>query len=311
MKLFLLLIAGALVAGLAGLAFWLWTPDKPRADLEAKYLASPDDMLDVAGTRLHVRDTGPKDAPAVILLHGFGASLHTYEPWAEALAPDFRVIRLDLPGSGLSEPDPTGDYTDARTIEILSALMDRLGLERANIVGHSIGGRIAWSFAAAHPDRVSKLVLIAPDGFASPGAAYGEQPEVPAMAALMRYMLPKPVLRASLAPAYGDPTTLTDETVDRYYDLMLAPGVRDALIARMRQTVRQDPRPRLRTLAMPVLLIWGDRDGMIPAVNAEDYRRELPDSRLVVFPGLGHVPHEEAPTETVGPLKAFLEGGAS
>jgi pimeloyl-ACP methyl ester carboxylesterase len=311
MKLFLLLIGGATVAGLIGLGYWLWTPDKPRAALEAKYLASPDDIIEVAGTRLHVRDSGPNDAPAVILLHGFGASLHTFEPWAEALAPDHRVIRLDLPGAGLSEPDPTGDYTDARTMVILRALMDRLGIARASFVGHSIGGRIAWSFAAAHPGRVSKLVLIAPDGFASPGAGYGEAPEVPAMATLMRYVLPKPVLRASLAPAYGNPAALADSTVDRYYDLMLAPGVREALIARMRQTVREDPRPRLRTIDVPVQLVWGDRDKMIPVANAEDYRRELPDSRIVTFPGLGHVPHEEAPAETVGPVKAFLDAAGS
>jgi pimeloyl-ACP methyl ester carboxylesterase len=194
-------------------------------------------------------------------------------------------------------------------MEILLALMDRLGIARASLVGHSIGGRIAWSFAAAHPDRLAKLVLIAPDGFASPGSGYGEAPEVPAMATLMRYVLPKAVLRASLAPAYGNPAALADETVDRYYDLMLAPGVRDALIARMRQTVREDPRPRLRTIAVPVLLVWGDRDGMIPVANAEDYHRELPDSRLVTFPGLGHVPHEEAPAETVGSVKAFLDAG--
>ncbi len=304
---FVLLIVALVVAALAGVAWWLWTPDRPRAELEAKYLARPDDMMEVAGTRLHVRDTGPRNAPAVVLLHGFGASLHTFEPWAEALAADHRVIRFDLPGAGLSEPDPTGRYTDARSMEILLALLDRLGLARASLVGHSIGGRLAWTFAAAHPDRVDKLVLVAPDGFASPGFEYGKVPEAGLLVHSMRYVLPKPLVRSSLAPAYGDKAALTEATLDRYYELMLAPGAREAMIARMEQTVRHDPRPVLATIRAPVLLVWGVDDGMIPVANAEDYLAALPDARLVSFPGLGHVPHEEAPDLTLPAVRDFLD----
>lgn len=210
------------------IAFLLWTPDRDRASLEAAYLAAPGDLVEVAGGRLHLRDSGPKEAPAVILIHGFGSSLHTWEPWAQVLAADHRVIRFDLPGSGLSAPDPTGDYTDARSLQLLVALMDRLGVARASVVGHSIGGRIAWTFAARHPERVDKLVLVAPDGFASPGFEYGQAPEVPASVQLMRYVLPKPLLRMNLEPAYADPSLLSDALTTRYHDLMLAPGGRDA-----------------------------------------------------------------------------------
>jgi pimeloyl-ACP methyl ester carboxylesterase len=310
MKIALILFA-VLCVGVVALGLWLWTPDRPRAELEAKYLASPDDMVEVAGTWLHVRDTGPKDAPAVILLHGFGSSLHTFEPWAEALSADHRVIRFDLPGAGLSEPDPTGLYTDARSMEILAALMDQRGLAKASLVGHSIGGRLAWGFAAACPERVDKLVLVAPDGFASPGFEYGKPPETTLLVKSMRYVLPKQLLRSSLVPAYGDPKALTAATVDRYYDLMLAPGVRDGMIARMQQTVRNDPRPALRTIQAPVLLIWGSDDKMIPVANAQDYLRDLADARLVTFPDLGHVPHEEAPEATLAPVKAFLAGAGA
>jgi pimeloyl-ACP methyl ester carboxylesterase len=292
----------ALIAG----GLWLWTPDKHRAALEAKYLNAPGDMIEVSGTRLHVRDSGPKDAPAVIMLHGFGSSLHTWEPWARALEDDYRVIRFDLPGSGLSPPDPTGDYTDARTIEVVTALLDRLGVARACVIGNSIGGRIAWRFAALNPDRVTKLVLISPDGLESPGIAYGQKPEVPAFIKLMRYVLPRPLLRANLVAAYGDPAALTDETVDRYYDLILAPGVRDAMIERMEQIAREDPVPLLRRIRAPVLLVWGEKDALIPFSNAADYTKVLPESTLVSFPGLGHVPQEEAPSKSLVPVKAFL-----
>ena len=93
---------------LALIAFWLWTPDKSRADLEARYLQSPSDIIEITGVRLHVRDSGPKDAPAVILIHGFGGSLHTWDAWAQVLAADHRVIRFDLPGSGRRGCDVLG-----------------------------------------------------------------------------------------------------------------------------------------------------------------------------------------------------------
>ncbi|MEO7640250.1 MAG: alpha/beta fold hydrolase, partial [Ramlibacter sp.] len=218
------------------LAWWLWTPDKSREVLESKYLAAPADMVSVAGWRLHVRDSGPRGAPAIVLIHGFGGSLQTWDAWAKGLEGQYRVVRLDLPGSGLSPPDAAGDYTDARSIALVLALMDRLGLQRASVAGHSIGGRIAWTLAATHPERVDKLVLVSPDGFASPGFEYGTAPEVPAALGLMRYVLPRPLLRMNLAPAYVDPAQVTNELLDRYSDLIRAPGARQAMLDRMRQT---------------------------------------------------------------------------
>lgn len=287
-------------------AWWLWTPDKPRAVLERDYLADPADMVALAGARLHLRDDGPPDAPVVIFLHGFGASLHTWEDWAVALSQDYRVIRVDLPGSGLSPPDAESDYRDPRVISLLLALMDSKGIERATLVGNSIGGRIAWQAAAEHPERIDRLVLIAPDGFASPGFEYGKAPRVSSLLSLMRYVLPKPLLRHNLVQSYGDSAALTDATVDRYYDLMLAPGSREALLERMRQTVLSDPRTALQDVTVPVLLIWGEKDALIPVTNAQDYLDVLPDARLVTFPALGHLPHEEAPAETLPALTSFL-----
>jgi pimeloyl-ACP methyl ester carboxylesterase len=294
------------VLAFALLAWGLWTPDRDRGRLEATYLDSPGDMRQVGAWRLHVRDTGPRDAPAIVLLHGFGASLQTWDGWAPGLGRRWRVVRVDLPGSGLSPPDPADDYTDARSITMLVALMDGLGLPRASIAGHSIGGRIAWAFAAAHPERVDRLVLVAPDGFASPGFEYGRAPAVPAMFALMRYVLPKPLLRMNLAPAYADPDVLSDALVTRYDDLLRAPGARQALLDRMRQTVLVDPRPLLATIRAPTLLLWGERDAMIPLANSADYLKALPDARLVVIPGAGHLPQEEAASASLAAVEAFL-----
>ena len=301
-------VMAVLAALLLGLGAWLWTPDIPRATLEARYLAAATDLRTVAGTTLHVRDSGPRDAPAIVLLHGFGASLHTWESWAQVLQAQYRVLRFDLPGHGLSPPDATGDYSDARSLQLLAALMDQMGVAQAHLIGHSMGGRIAWSFAARQPQRVARLVLVAPDGFASPGFEYGKAPEVGAVAELMRWALPRPLLRMSLAPAYADPAAMTEDRIDRYHDLLLAPGARQAILDRMRQLVLQDPVPWLQRITAPTLLLWGQQDQMIPVANAADYQRAVAQTQLVVLPRLGHLPHEEDPARSLPPVQAFLAG---
>ena len=299
-----------LVSALVGAGGWaLWTPDIDRPSLEAKYLAAPGDMVTVLGNSLHVRDSTPQaapDKPVLLLLHGFGASLQTWDVWTAQLAQHFRVLRVDLPGSGLSGPDAQGDYSDTRTIALLLALMDQRGIARASIIGHSIGGRIAWTLAASHPARVDKLVLLAPDGFASPGFAYGSAPDVPATMGLMRYTLPRWMLRSNLLLAYADPATLSGDLLTRYYELMLAPGSRAAMLARMQQTVLVDPVPLLRRITAPTLLVWGRQDGMIPFANAADYQREIPRNTLLALDNMGHLPHEESPQRALPAVEQFV-----
>ena len=298
-------VAGGAVLAIVALALWFYAPDKPRAALEAVY---PGDYRAVDGVRLRLRDTGPRDAPAVILLHGFGASLDTWEPWAQALSARYRVIRFDLPGFGLTGPDPTGDYTDARAMKILADLMNQLGVDRASLIGNSLGGRIVWNFAALHPDRVTRLVLVSPDGFASPGFEYDKAARTPLMMQALPYVLPRGLLKANLAAAYARPETLSETTLTRYHDMMLAPGVRPAILARMGQVILRDPAPTLARIKAPTLLLWGEQDHMIPISNAADYLRDVPHATLVRLPNLGHVPFEEDPVNSLAAVELFLSG---
>ena len=115
------------------------------------------------------------------------------------------------------------------------------------------------------------------------------------------------MLRLNLVPAFADPARLTPQLVDRYWDMVVAPGVRGAILKRVGQTVLHDPASRLRTIQAPTLILWGEQDAMIPVANAADYKREVPDSTVVILPGLGHVLHEEAPETSLAPIKAFLD----
>ena len=301
------IIALALISLILLAALYLWTPDKSKAELEKIYGSPKNAYVSALGVNLHYQDTGPsKNAIPIVFLHGFGASLQTWETWAQALSEDYRVISVDLPGFGLTGEDPSGIYTDQRSVEVLEAFLKELKITKVVLVGNSMGGKFAWQFAARYPNQVAKLVLISPDGYASPGIEYGKKPDVPAIADLYRYFFSKTFLAMNLEPAYANPKTLNDALVNRYYDLMLAPGVRGAILARMQQTVLQDPVPSLASIQVPTLLIWGEKDAFIPISNSNDYLKVMPNAKRVSLPNIGHLPQEEQPSIGLAALKEFL-----
>ena len=185
-------------------------------------------------------------------------------------------------------------------------LLDHLAIRKASFIGNSLGGKLAWRVASAYADRVEKLVLLSPDGFASEGFEYDKQPEPSFMLSAMTTTLPKPLLKMSLAPAYADPNSLTSAMVDRYHDLMCAPGVRKSIVARFNQTVLRDPLPLLKNIQADTLLMWGENDAMIPIANASDYLKVIPKVRLDVLPNTGHLPQEEHVELGLAVLKKFL-----
>jgi len=296
-----------LAALLVSVSLWLaWTPDLSRERLLQSYAGTGTAQLMVGDQAYFIQDTGPRDAPTLVLLHGFGASLQTWDAWAAELEKQWRVVRMDVPAFGLTGPAVNNDYSDEADVARLLALLDQLGLQHVALGGHSMGGRIAWNFAAAHPERVSHLLLVSPDGFPDPRSTSEQTYKVSPWLGLMKYSLPAWALKMGVAPAYGDDTLLNPQTLRRYQDMMRAPGVRAALIERMRQTRNSDPVPRLQNLKMPVLLVWGDKDAFIPISNAQDYLKAIPHAVLASIPQAGHVVHEEAPLPSVQAVKAFL-----
>ena len=292
---------------LAIVMYGLWTPDLERAELEKRYVASSPQMLDVDGLKVHYKETGPQAAPALLLMHGFGSSLQAWDDWSLKLEQKYRVIRLDLPGFGLTGASPANDYSEEKDLAILTHFADKLGLEKFSIIGHSMGGKMAWTLAASQPERVQALVLMAPDGFPE-AKDFGTKPyEVPAVTGLIKYFLPKYLVRKSIEPAFAEADALSDARVNRYYDMLRAPGVRAAILERSNQTIYTDPVPRLKAIKAPTLLIWGEQDQMIPSTNAKSYASVLSNSTTVLVPKLGHLLQEEQPEKGLTAVMQFLD----
>ncbi len=321
------------VVGAGGFIAWHWAPDRPVAELAPRWGAPPSRFEPIAGMHVHLRDEGPRDGdaglPPLVLLHGTGDSLHTWQGWTDALVGGRRVIRYDLPGFGLTGPDPAHDYSMHRQVEVLVAVLDHLGVEQVVLGGNSYGGAIAWQAALAHPDRVVALVLVdsagapppAAPAAAPPGPAAGAAPapgrSVPIgfqlarqrwAAPLLQRVLPREVIASSLRNVYGDPSRVTPALVDRYFDLATREGNRAALMARFGAPGRAASDAPASAITQPTLILWGGRDRLIPPVLGERFHAAIAGSTYVVFDALGHVPHEEDPQATLAPLRAFLDG---
>ncbi|NBT56672.1 MAG: alpha/beta fold hydrolase, partial [Betaproteobacteria bacterium] len=142
-----------MIAFLLALSVWLaWTPDKTEQVLLQSYSRPGTARLMVQQQPVFVQDSGPREAPVMLLLHGFGASLQAWDGWVPALEKNLRVLRIDIPGFGLSGPAVNQDYSDAADVARVIALLDQLGVQQVIMAGHSMGGRIAWNLAAAHPE---------------------------------------------------------------------------------------------------------------------------------------------------------------
>lgn len=286
----------------------LFTPDLSRTDLERKYAGPPSQFTLVNGLRVHYRDTGVQSAQTVVLLHGFGSSLQTWDQWSSVIDQNFRVVRLDLAGFGLTGESPDHDYSDEADVERLSNFLNRIGVINPIIVGHSMGGRIAWNFASTYPQRVKKLILLAPDGFPGQGQILGERPyDAGAIANLIKYFMPKFLVKKSLEPAFFDSSLISDELLDRYYDLLRAPTVRSAILERMKQTINSDPVPRLKAITSPTLLLWGEGDKMIPSSNSADYKRVLSNAQVVLLPKSSHLLQEENSQVSLAYVLEFIK----
>jgi pimeloyl-ACP methyl ester carboxylesterase len=305
-------VALAVIAALFALLLALnWQPDRSVESLRERWAPAPSQFMRIDGMQVHVRDQGPRDDfLPIILLHGTGASLHTWEGWVATLSATRRVITVDLPGHGLTGPDPAGDYTNQRYVRFVTALADALGIQRFALGGNSLGGEIAWETAVAHPARVMKLILVDAAGYplAPRSVPIGFRiARTPVLNRLAEVTLPRSLVAASVRNVYGNPDRVTVDLVDRYFDLTLRSGNRRAMAQRFAQMQPGARAALVLTIKTPTLILWGGQDRLIPPELGRRFALEIAGSRLVVFEPLGHVPQEEDPATTVQPVLQFLQ----
>jgi pimeloyl-ACP methyl ester carboxylesterase len=297
------------LGALAGVALWAYSPSLPAETLIAHYANDRSKFIDVGGVRAHVRDQGDPDGIPVVLIHGSMGSLHMWEGWARELGSKTRLISVDLPGHGLTGTWPRDEYTIEAYADFIEVLVDTLNLDRFVLVGHSMGGAVAWTFAATRPDRVSQLILVDAAGYPR---LTGEAPlairlaRMPVIGDIGIYFKPERLVRRSLSEVYADPAMVTPERIRRYAELQRFPGNREATLQRARTQEPLDPTP-LKRLNVPTLILWGAQDRWVPIADAFRFQNDIKRAKLEVFEALGHNPMEEDPTATAAAVAAFIK----
>jgi pimeloyl-ACP methyl ester carboxylesterase len=305
-KVLLVLIALLAVAFVA-----LRTPDTDPAAMKAKYGAAPSQFVDLGGgLTVHLRDEGPRDALPIMLLHGSNADLHTWEPWAAELSKTHRVIRFDTIGHGLTGAAPDKNYSAEAMAELVGRVADKLGLSKFVLGGNSMGGAVAVTYALAHPERLSGLVLVDAGGAPKPGGEPGnigfKLAATPGVNKLMGQITPRWLVERSLSQSVSNQAIVTPAAVDRYWELLRYPGNREATMIRFATPRRTFDPARLAAIKLPTLILWGEQDSLIGVEAAHWYQRSIPGSKLVIYPGIGHLPQEEAAEQSANDVSLFV-----
>lgn len=292
-------------------------PDIPYQDLERRYGGPTSRYLDLPdGLRVHYRDEGAAAAPkTLVLVHGFAASLHTWEPWVERLGQDYRIVSLDLPGHGLTRAPEDYQSSPEGQVAVVRAVAQALDLPPFVIAGNSMGGGVAWRYALAHPEQVRGLVLVNAAGWPeAQGEGADRRPVVfkmlenPVGRSLLRNLDPRPLAGRGLRQAYGDDEMVTPEMIDRYVALARAPGHRAILTDPRRRGAGAPVTPEtFAAITAPTLVMVGALDQVIPAARSAGFAEAIPGAETIVYPEGGHIPMEQLADRSADDLRAFLE----
>ncbi|MEO8538354.1 MAG: alpha/beta hydrolase [bacterium] len=291
-----------IVAGAGGLAY----AGVRRLTGPVELPGAPGETVTIAGEQIHLVDRG--SGPAIVLLHGFGGSTFSWRLVIDELAKRHRVAAFDFPGFGFSDRSPELDFGHEAQARRVIAVMDHLGIERATLIGHSMGGGIAQRAAAEFPERVERLVLVASVNAAEPVQQRGSPPPFAAKLASLSQRIPKLWLitgKMSLQRTVANPAAVDRAMVEGYMAPLLVPGTVEAIFS-MAERVKDEALVDLSKISAPTLILAGADDKVVPAAIGEALAAAIASSRLLSVPAAAHMVAEEQPEKFLAEVEKFL-----
>jgi pimeloyl-ACP methyl ester carboxylesterase len=285
----------------------------PVEKMKSKYCDKDSKFITINGMDVHYKDQG--QGPVLVLLHGVVSFLHTWDGWYNELKDHYRIIRLDLPGWGITGPSREEEYMDEAMNAFLDSFLDALKIKRCFMAGNSLGGFYAWKFAVHRPDMIEKMVLLDPIAYNQSLPYEFKLAQIPGVKSLINnVMLPRLLIKTSIERLYGRKERITPAVYDMYWDLIMRDGNRRTLskifkvIADMSRsdTIYLD----VKKITMPVMMAWGKKDIWSRWKETIDHwKRDLPHAELVLYDDCGHMPMEEIPVVTARDAHAFFMKG--
>jgi len=291
--------------GLAGANLLVRRAAGRREDIELATTAVPGSVIDVDGRRVHYVEAGT--GSPILLIHGWNGSTFDMRYTIAELSRQYRVIAPDLLGYGYSARPPDGDYSLAGQAAFVISLMDRLGIQRASVLGHSMGGAIAMQLALRHPERIDRLILVA-------SATAHEMMRGRTIGLLARPIVPlatllfvrESMVQRGLRRAVHDPEFVTPEVLEGHYRPLRMKGHMRASMLQLSDR-RKDPPFDAREIRQPTLIIWGEHDRVVPLARGLELAEQIPNAQLAIIRSAGHLVLEEQPVECARALLPFLE----
>lgn len=290
--------------------FVLYKSDIPAETIRMNYADTTSQFLPLMGMQVHFRDQGNQsDTVPLVLIHGLSSSLHTWDSLVVRLKENKRIIRLDLPAFGLTGASPEGEYSWDYYNRFVDSFLTAMNIKQCILVGHSLGGYVAWNQAIYKPERLAKLILINSGGYPrknEKGNIGFKLASIPIVGNIITKFTPKKLIKKSLEDAYADDSKINDALVDRHFNLLLREGNRKATIDFFRQ--RATPLPeKIKLVQVPTLIIWGEDDQMIDVSNAYKFQTDIRGSKLKIINHSGHVPMEESPEAVFQAIKDYIQ----
>jgi len=303
----LLLLLGLALLLYCGAAAWAYR-DLPVETVQQRYYPDAVSVVNIDGVSLRYMEQG--QGPALLLLHSHYFSMTMWDDWVTPLSRYFRVIRFDMTSHGLTGADPSGDYSMARSQQLLDGLLAHLQVDRVSLVGSSLGGNMAFTFAANNPHRVERLILINSGGLKHSGNRSGR---VPGWVDAVLYLLPRFAFEYFLKWMMVDDTLVSEALIEEFHNSWRREGNRSAEMQRIRGFVRGDTAGDLAKIKAPVLLLWGRKNPQLPHALAGEFQQALtqsPQVQVNVYEGVGHVIPLEIPAQGVRDALLFLRADA-
>ena len=282
----------------------------PLETLENKYCDKDSKFITIDGTRVHYKDHGT--GPVLVLLHGVVSFLHTWDGWCEELKDHYRIIRLDMPGWGITGPTKNERYLREDINKFLDAFLGALKIDRCFLAGNSLGAFYAWNYTVHRPEKVEKLVLLDPIAYNQSLPYEFKLVKIPGVKPMINNLfLPRLFIRSSIQRLYGRKERIAPRVYDQYWENIMRDGNRRTLtkvfhfIAEMSKsdTIYRD----VKKIKAPVLMAWGDKDiwSRWPE-TLEHWKRDLPHAEVIMYKDCGHMPMEELPVETARDAHNFF-----
>ena len=264
---------------------------------------------------LNLHSTTLGKGRTLLFLHGFGANSYTWSKVSETLSQNYRLILLDLKGHGAAPKPNNEEYSLHDQAELVAAFIMDNGLQDVTLIGHSLGGGVALlvalKFASKDSNPISSLILIDSVAYSQPLPGFIRILRVPVLAQLLVCVVPNRLQTLQvLKLAYYDADKITDETIEAYSAPLSLPGAHHALIETAKRIIPEDIEEisrRYGTIRVPILLVWGKHDRIVPLELGERLHRSIASSELVVIDDAGHVPQEETPAATLEAMQKFLQ----